>query len=175
MLQKIHHEVIEDSLSHLKYSIQQGKLLYKGRLVLSSSSKLISTILHTYHDSVMGGHSGFLRTDKRLTSELYWPSMKKDVQKYVAGCEVCQRHKTESLTPTWLLQPLPTPNKVWEAIAMAFVVGLPRSMGQNVIYVVINRLSKYAHFIPTSYSLTPRMLSHYSLKRLYVFVDFSNP
>lgn len=54
-----------------KFSIQQGMLRYKNRLVLSKTSTLIPTILHTYYDSVLGGHSGFLRTYKRLTGELY--------------------------------------------------------------------------------------------------------
>ena len=65
-----------------KYSIRQGILRYKGRLVISKSSTLIPTILHTYHDSVFGGHSEFLRTYKRLACELYWEGMKLDVQKY---------------------------------------------------------------------------------------------
>ena len=52
---------------------------YKDCLVLSRTSKLIPTMLNTFHDSVVGGHSGFLRTYKRLASELYWPGMKKDV------------------------------------------------------------------------------------------------
>lgn len=55
-----------------KYSIHQGMLKYKDRLVIFKSSTLILAILHTYHDSVFGGHSEFLRTYKRLTGELFW-------------------------------------------------------------------------------------------------------
>ena len=54
-----------------KYSIKQGMLMYKDRIELSKTSKLIPTILHTYHDSVFGGHSGFLRTYKRMAAELH--------------------------------------------------------------------------------------------------------
>lgn len=53
-----------------KFAIRHGMLKYKNRLVISKSSVLIPTILHTYHDSILGGHSGFLRTYKRLTAEL---------------------------------------------------------------------------------------------------------
>lgn len=64
------NELVDDPLSHPKFSVHQGQLLYKGRLVLSPSSTLILTILHTYHDSVMGGHLGVLRICKRLTWQL---------------------------------------------------------------------------------------------------------
>lgn len=56
----------EEENSGNKYSIQQEMLRYKNKLVISKSSTLIPTILHTYHDSVFGGHSKFLRTYKRL-------------------------------------------------------------------------------------------------------------
>lgn len=61
-----HDEEVSD------FSFQQRVLKYKGRLVLLKTSTLLPTILHTYHDSVFGGHSGYLRTYKRLTGELYW-------------------------------------------------------------------------------------------------------
>ena len=53
------------------YTLQQGILRYKGRLVIAKNSSLRPAILHTYHDSVLGGHSGFLRTYKRMTGELF--------------------------------------------------------------------------------------------------------
>lgn len=58
-LQRIKKEIEEDPLTHPKYTLHQGNLLYKKRLVMSSHSKLIPTILHTYHDSVMGVTRGF--------------------------------------------------------------------------------------------------------------------
>lgn len=67
-----------DETRKTKYSIQQGMLKYKNRLAISKSSTLISTILHNYHDSVFGSHSGFLQ----LAGELYWEGMEQDVKKY---------------------------------------------------------------------------------------------
>lgn len=66
-----------------RFSLQRGILKYKGRLVISKTSSLIPTILHTYHDSILEGHLGFLHTDKRLTADLYWEGMKMDVKKYI--------------------------------------------------------------------------------------------
>lgn len=69
-LQQIVFDLLEDPASHSKFSIHQDTLLYKGHLVLSADSKLLPTVLHTYHDSVFGGHFGFLRTYKQMTAEL---------------------------------------------------------------------------------------------------------
>ena len=105
------------------YNLQQGVLRYKGRLVIAKNSSLIPTIMHTYHDSVLGGHLGFLRTYKRLTGELFWVGMKLEIQKYCEECVTCQRNKTLALTPAGLLTPLEMPNRVWEDISMDFIEG----------------------------------------------------
>lgn len=68
---------LEEHLETPNFSLQQGVLKYKGRLVLSKTSVLLPAIMHTYHDSVFGGHSGFLRTYKRMTHGIYWEGMKK--------------------------------------------------------------------------------------------------
>lgn len=145
-----------DPLMHPKYSVEQRRLFYKNRIVLSRKSALIPTILHTYHDSVVGGHSGFLRTYKCLTGELFWKNMKKDVQDYVAKCQVCQTHKANSVTLAGLLQPLPIPGRVWDDISMDFVEGLPKSKGYDSIFVVVDKFSKYGHFIPLKHLFTAK-------------------
>ena len=116
-------------------------LMYKDRMVLSKTSKLIPTNLHTYHDLVFGGHSEFLRTYKRMAGELYWEGMKQEVKKYYEECMICQRNKTLALSPAGLLTPLEVPNRVWEDISMDFVEGLPKAGGYEVIFVVVDRFS----------------------------------
>lgn len=68
-----------DDDSVLQYFFQQGIFMYKGRLVMSKTSKLILAILHTYHDSVFGSRSGFLHTYEPLTRELNWEGVKIDI------------------------------------------------------------------------------------------------
>ncbi|TYK08533.1 transposon Tf2-1 polyprotein isoform X1 [Cucumis melo var. makuwa] len=97
------------------------------------TSSLIPAILHTYHDSVFRGHSGFLRTYKRSTGQLYWEGMKSDIQKYCEECVVCQRNKSLALTPAGLLLPLEIPNKVWNDISMDFIEGLPKAVGYETV------------------------------------------
>lgn len=64
--------------------------MYKGRLVLSSKSVLLHSILQMYHDSVLGGHSGFLQMYKGLAEELFWKGMKVAVKSNVDACQVCK-------------------------------------------------------------------------------------
>ncbi|CAJ2635782.1 unnamed protein product [Trifolium pratense] len=80
--------------------------------------------------------------------------MKKDVLEYIQNCVICQQAKTTNTLPAGLLQPLPIPTQVWEDIAMDFITGLPLSYGYTTILVVVDRLTKYAHFLPmkTDYS-----------------------
>ncbi|WVZ80563.1 hypothetical protein U9M48_028031, partial [Paspalum notatum var. saurae] len=80
---------------------------------------------------------------------------KRAVAEYVAVCDTCQRVKAEHQRPVGLLQPLKIPEWKWEEISMDFIVGLPRTQkGYNSIWVVVDRLTKVAHFIPvnTTYS-----------------------
>jgi len=84
-----------------------------------------------------------------LKLSFWWKRMKVDIAKYVASCGVCQQVKAEHKRPAGLLQPLEIPEWKWEHITMDFIVGLPRSpRGKDAIWVVVDRLTKSAHFIP---------------------------
>ena len=64
---------------------------------------------------------------------------------------MCQRIKSDTKSPVGLLQPLPIPTTFWTNVSLDFVEGLPKSMGYEVILVVVDRLTKYAHFVPVSH------------------------
>lgn len=130
--------------------------------MFSHSSPIIITLLKEFHSSPIGGHSGFLRTYKRLASVLYWQGMKKDVKRFVEECPVCQQNKTLALSPTGLRQPLPNPQRVWEDISMDFIEGLPKSKGFDTLLVVVDRLSmliSYRLNIPTRHQVLQPFLS----------------
>ena len=106
------------------------------------------------HNIKVGGHSGILRTFKKLRLQFYWPRMHKSVRDYIRGREICQKVKVETLSPARLLQPLSILCQVWDDITLDFIERLPLSQGKDTIMVVVDQLSKSAHFLPLSHPFT---------------------
>nr|ACY01928.1 hypothetical protein [Beta vulgaris] len=148
------------------FTVEHGLLKYNGRLVIPKNVPLTTTLLEEYHSSPMGGHSGIFKTYKRLAGEWYWKGMKKDVTTFVQNCQICQQFKTSTLSPAGLLQPLPIPLAIWEDISMDFVEGLPKSQGWDTILVVVDRLSKYAHFITLKHPFTAPTVAAVFIKEI---------
>ena len=73
--------------------------------------------------------------------------MKRDIRNYIKQCDMCQRNKHDTLSLVGLLQPLSISDWLWEDISLDFIEGLPISNGFSMILVVVDRLTKYGHFI----------------------------
>ncbi|KAJ7970165.1 Ty3/gypsy retrotransposon protein [Quillaja saponaria] len=110
-----------------KYTWEHNQLKRKGKLVIGDNPELKNTLLQYFHSSALAGHAGYQPTLSRLNTICYWKA------------------------PSGLLQPLPVPTRIWSSIAMDFVEGLPKSQGKEVILVIVDRLSKYGHFIALSH------------------------
>ena len=148
-----------NSPSNINFRWRDELLFYKGRVVIPNNELLRSQLLYELHNSKMGGHSGVIRTYQRLRQQFYRPSMIKTVREYVKKCDICQRAKHDTSSPSGLLQPLPIPDKVWEDISMDFIEGLPCSFGKDTIMVVVDRLSKFAHFTPLTHPFTAKLVT----------------
>ena len=75
--------------------------------------------------------------------------MKREIARYVSECDICRRVKASHLRPAGPLQPLGIPSWKWEDISMDFIIGLPKtSKGYDSIWVIVDRLTKSAHFLP---------------------------
>lgn len=98
-IQQTIHDLLLGSCVKPGFSVKKGRLFYKDRLVLPKSSRFIDVILQEYHSGVFGGHSGLLKTIKRIQRLFHWPNLKKDVQRFVSECRVCQTHKSSTLVP----------------------------------------------------------------------------
>jgi hypothetical protein len=128
----------EQALPH--YTTHSGVLRYKGRICIE-------------------GHSGIKATYRRIKRIFCWPDLKKSVESFVAECPICQRSKGEHFHYIGLLSPLPIPNLAWSFISMDFVEGLSKSGIKNVILVVVDILTKYAHFLALSHPFTAQTVA----------------
>lgn len=128
---------------------ESGGLIFHGtRIVVGTASAAKQALLYEHHATPSSGHPRVERTFRRLTTSFYWEGMRRDVKNFVAACYECQTTKYSTQKPSELLQPLPIPTQVWEDVSMDFITGLPQSRGFMAIMVVVDRLSKYAHFAP---------------------------
>ena len=93
--------------------------------------------------------------------------MKKNVADFVARCLTCQQVKAEHQAPSGMLQPLSIPVWKWENITMDFVMGLPRTLkGYNAVWVIVDRLTKSAHFLPIRWGITLEQLAERYLNEI---------
>ncbi|CAJ2679667.1 unnamed protein product [Trifolium pratense] len=165
-LKNIIQDLMSNSLSHPGYQLKGGKLFHEGRIVIPKQSPRIAWILHEFHDTATGGHSGYLRTYKKIAGLVFWEGMRKNIKAYVESCEVCQRNKYQTLSPGGLLQPLPIPTQLWSDISMDFIGGLPKVQGVDTIMVVVDRLTKYAHFLPVKHPYTAKDIAELFIKEI---------
>jgi hypothetical protein len=106
-------------------------------------------ILQEMHTVPYAGHPVYQKIVAVFKNHYFWLGMKRDITEYIARCMECQKVKAEHRHPTGLLQPLPILEWKWEVVTMDFITGLPRTTKlQDSIMVVVDKLTKDAHFIP---------------------------
>jgi len=130
---------------------EDGLLLHGRRIFVPDHGDLRHQALLLAHSA---GHEGVQKTLHRLRAEFYIPGDRSLVQDWVRSCSTCQRNKTQALQPAGLLQPLDVPSQVWADISIDFIEGLPKVGGKSVILTVVDRFSKYAHFIALGHPYT---------------------
>jgi hypothetical protein len=106
------------------------------------------------HATPIARHSGFTKTYDRVKRSFFWDGMKQDVHNFVAEFDVCQRNKGETVKSPSTLQPLLIPPVIWRDISMDFITGLPKSGNKLVIMVVVDLLSKSAHYCALQHPFT---------------------
>jgi len=127
---------------------QNGRIQYQGKCYIPEGDQLRLRLIQEHHDPALARHPGRARTFDLLDREYYWKEMQKQVDQFVRNCHVCQLSQSSRQSTFGVLRPLPAPEKPCEDISMDFVVGLPECEGFDVIWVVVDRLSKMRLFIP---------------------------
>jgi len=137
-----------DSKVDTSFSIAKDLLLYKNRWYIPKDEGLRQTMIEAEHDSKIAGHFGTYKTIGRVRANFYWPKMDENITEYVRSCDICQRNKVIRHKKYGLLESLEVPMRPWTAISMDFIVGLPKPDRYTKIWVIVDRFSKMAHFIP---------------------------
>ena len=147
MLMKILNSLNEGKLGEFRID-DEGALRLSTRLCVPKIPELQQDILKEAHHSTFSVHPGATKMYQDLKRYYWWKRMKKDIAEFVSKCLTCQQVKAEHQRPGGLLQPLLIPEWKWEHINMDFVVGLPSTLKKNnAIWVIVDRLTKSAHFI----------------------------
>lgn len=151
---------------HDDYSIQDGFLFRGLRLCVPECSLRLKIVTELHNE----GHVGRDRTLHLVTTSYFWPTLRRDVERFMERCHICQHSKGKSSNAgLYLLLPIPTQS--WTDVSMDFVLGLPRTQcGHDSIFVVVDRFSKMAHFIAckkTTYAVQVAVLYFREVYRLH--------
>ncbi|KAA0051240.1 pol protein [Cucumis melo var. makuwa] len=133
----------------VEFSISSdGGLLFERRLCVPTDNAVKTELLTEAHNSPFSMHPGSTKMYQDLKRVYWWRNIKREVAEFVSKCLVCQQVKAPRQKPAGLLQPLSLLEWKWENVSMDFITGLPRTLrGFTMIWVVVDKLTKSAHFI----------------------------
>lgn len=134
---------------------------------MGSTTELRDKIILPIHQSNQGGHSGVQGTYQRIQLTFLWPGLRQQVKKIVSQCQICQVSKTEHVRTPGFLQPLPVRDQAWSYITMDFIEHLSKSGGKELIWVIVDRLTKYSHFIALVHPISASSLAQVFMEEVY--------
>lgn len=125
-----------------------------------------------HHDDPVQGHPGIAKTVELIQRNFTFPHMKQKVTNYIKQCLKCQQNKAERHAKYGHIQFIDPPDKPWDEITMDFITKLPGSVDEptgnryDSIFVVVDRLTKYTHFIPYNEDFTVQSLAKIFVDRI---------
>lgn len=127
----------------------------------------LGKLIEKLHESAIVGHFGQIGTYQRLKSLFYWEWLKREVKELVRSCDICQRCKNENVAYLGLLQPLNIPDEACQGISMDFIEGLSKSQHMEIILVVVDWLTKYAHFLALTHPYNAETVAELFMESIY--------
>ena len=151
-----------------EFRIDDSEILWRqSRICVPDHSEIKETILREAHDTPYTIHPGSTKMYRDLREIFWWPNMKRTIAEYVSKCDTCQMVKAEHQHPAGLLKPLEIPEWKWEDICMDFITGLPMTVKKkDAIWVIVDRLTKSAHFIATNQKYSISKLAELYIERI---------
>ena len=156
LLNDVNNTTTSGSTASNTFTVQNGVIYNKHQQVyVPNNERLKQLILYEHHDSKLACHIGVAKTFELISRSFWWPNIYEDVHSYVKSCLPCQQNKATNTKKNGLLSPLPIPQHKWQVVSIDFISPLPKTNSQHdAIMVVVDKLTKYAHFIPTVSTLT---------------------
>jgi hypothetical protein len=143
------HEKMETGKANCFRKDNQGVIWFKDHIVVPKDVEVRQQILDEAHLSRYSIHPGSTKMYQDLKQHYWWTKMNIEIARYVAKCDTCRRVKAIHMKVVGPLQSFPISTWKWEDINMDFIVGLPKTAkGFDSIWVIIDRLTKTAHFLP---------------------------
>lgn len=161
------HQYCETLLPADKWkTIRRAEKIESHQVLIENPEKQLE-ILKNRHDSITAGHFGIRKTLELIKRDYFWPKMRQFVKNYVKSCVTCQRNKIERQKPIGLLKPLPIPERPWTSVSLDFIVKLPLSEGFDSICVIVDRLTKQAHFLPCNETITAEDTAELYMRNIF--------
>ncbi|KAJ4748698.1 polyprotein [Rhynchospora pubera] len=144
---------------------ESGVLRFRNRICVPNDAGIKALILSEAHESGYALHPGEVKMYQDLRKYFWWPGMKKEVARFVEKCLICQQVKADRKKSAGLLQTLRRPKSKFESITMDFVSGFPKTKGRiEAVWVIVDRLTKVAHFIPIRADVAAKELAEIFLR-----------
>ncbi len=156
-----------------RFQFQDGLLYYQGLLYVPKGPCRLQ-VLQSQHDSPSARHFGYNKTMELISRDFWWSQMWKTMKDYVTTCDTCSRSKIPRHQPYGLLQLLPILETPWTSISMDFIVDLPKSKSFDSVFVVVDRLTKMAHFMPCNKTITGKETTRLFLENVYKYHGLPN-
>jgi hypothetical protein len=150
-----------------EWSEEQGLILYRGKVYVPKDDELRCRLLEAYHDAPAAGHPGRWKTLELVSRNYWWPGMSRYVDRYVSGCDRCNRTKTFPSARAGLLLPNQIPDRKWGIVTADLITELPPCKGMDAIMVAADRLGKRAHFTATTSNLSSPGLAELYLHNVW--------
>ena len=149
------------------YTFTDQILRFQNMVYVLDDEELRRQILRSRQDAPAAGHQGQAKTLELVTRTFYWPTVRLYNNRYVDGCDNCQRSKPTHHSPYGLMQPIPTAHAPWKRISIDFIVNLRISKGYDSVMVVVDKNAKLDHFISTNESINSQETTSLFLQHVW--------
>jgi hypothetical protein len=147
--------------------LEDGLLLYNGRLVVPQISHLQTKLIQEAHSQVSTAHPGRDKTYKLLRPRYYWRGMLLDIERFVRNCSYCRRADIPRDKTPGMLHPLPIPDRPWQHVTMDYKSMPKDQYSYDNLFVVVDRLSKQAISTPCHKQVTAEDMARMYITHIY--------